>query len=214
MLLFSKPKFFSQRQVERKFRASNPWYPSPSPALHSFLTKVSYLWLEQVWSLEGLEELCTKMTFPWPEEILMRIHIEWNVIPFSRVVFLIHNTDVCQNWLPLPLVRFNASCISAQHPVSVPIWVIHEAESIAVSGGGLGDLHFMGCYIRAEHGSLGFCDARKICQRRIGMCSHSRWKGKRVSHSARMWFHPQSLQSGYIWSSTLELCGSKNGRDL
>lgn len=77
---------------------------------------MSYIWLEQVWSLEGLEELCTKMIFPWPEEILMRIHIEWNVIPFSRVVFLIHNTDVCQNWLPLPLVTFNASCNFSSTP--------------------------------------------------------------------------------------------------
>lgn len=52
------------------------------------------------------------------------------------------------------------------------------------------------------------------CQRLTGMCRRSRWKGKHVSHSARMWFHPQSLQHGYICRPALELCGSKNGHDL
>ena len=91
--------------------------------------------------------------------------------------------------------------------------VIDEAGSKAPFKGDRSDLHFWGCSMCADHGSLGFCDA-VICQRLIGMCSRSPCSGKHASHSARMRSHPQSLQHGYIWSSALELCGSKNGHDL
>lgn len=91
--------------------------------------------------------------------------------------------------------------------------VIDEAGSKAAFKGDLSDLPFWGCSMRAERGCLSFCDA-VICQRLIGMCSRSPCVGKHASHSARMRFHPQSLQHGYMWSSARELRGRKNGRDL
>lgn len=74
ILLSSKARFFSLRQVARKFRASNFWYLSLCSVRHHFLIKVSYLY--QVWSLECLGELCAKMTFLWLEEILRWIPFE------------------------------------------------------------------------------------------------------------------------------------------